>query len=77
MGIDGTTGLKKYSTFFSYDHDKTLVSGLLGTSDDFVTTFQDDFFKNLDPSGTKLTMNRTIGSSQFFKIYTSIKLKGI
>ena len=71
MGKDPTSGLEKYSAFFYYEHDNTLVSGLLSPSDDFVPTFQDDYFKNLDPTGTQITFNRTLGSFQNFKIYTS------
>ena len=74
IGIDSTTGLKKYSSFFSYDDDSTRVSGLLSAQDDFILTFQDDYFKNLDPTGTVITMNRTLGSNQFFKIYTNRNL---
>tara|TARA_B110000285_G_C14901995_1_gene503731 strand:- start:439 stop:771 length:333 start_codon:yes stop_codon:yes gene_type:complete len=76
QGIDAT-GSKKYSTFFYYDHDTTLVSGLLQPTDDFISTSQDEYFKKLDPTGTVISMNRTIGSNQFFKMYTSKKLVGV
>lgn len=45
MGQDSESGKDRYSAFFFYDHDKTPVSGLLKPEDDFITTFQDDFFK--------------------------------
>ena len=64
MGLDDSSGesLQKYAAFFYYNHDKTLVTGILSPEDDFIPTYQDDFFKKLDPTGTKISMNRTLGS---------------